>query len=88
MLNGATGSIFYYKINAELYVLSGYVSTTTDKWFANFPVVPSSIYKESSAKIIGVNSAGDVVAININASRGMTVPAVGSYWITGIVVSA
>ncbi len=85
LLNGAVGTLAYIKLPYEMYLIFGYVKVTGNKWFANFPAVPSTLYPNQDAKIIGIDSSGTPCSININSYAGMTMPEdEGEYWINGI----
>lgn len=87
LLNGATGTLSYLKTPYNVYLVFGYVTANSNTWYANFPVVPSSMYPQEGAKLIAVSIDDySVVSSGINRARGMTVPKVGGYWITGIVL--
>ena len=86
LLNGATGTLSYLKLPGQVYLVFGYITANTNTWYANFPAIPSNMYPTEGAKLIAVSDTDDtVVHSGINRSRGMTVPKVGGYWITGIV---
>lgn len=86
LLNGAVGTLGYIKLPYEMYLIFGYVKVTGNKWFANFPAVPSTLYPNQDAKIIGIDSSGTPCSININSYAGMTMPEdEGEYWINGII---
>ena len=87
LLNGATGTLSYLKLPWNVYIVFGYVTAVNNTWYANFPVVPNTMYPAEGAKLIAVSIDDySVVPSGINRSRGMTVPKAGGYWITGIVL--
>ena len=83
LINGATGTLAYI-LTSNVYIVTGCVNAPDNTWFANFPVVPSTAYKNQNAKLIAIDANGNLSSINVNSRRGMTFETTGEYWITGI----